>query len=458
MSYNPAYEASKNLPVDRIAERLEDFVAAGQDLSSRRFSRSPPPVPSGASTEWEESEPPSPAAQLHDQESRELLNSIPAAQFQIQVRDELDRIHAAIDKGLVQQSSLPDLQEAAEANITYRWIEQGIWDKRWGSQPGEMWTHELLDSLSPAEASSSVSDGETSKSGIKRKRQLPYLEEKDEETVPCAIDFRNRQMSRPCYQFLYQFCQQREWIKMGLSGQYDDQHAKLDSQAYEIVKSRWIRDGLWDEDWTCIPGIWWRHERPPKYPAPYEEYRRAAARKAAKVEQAERPPRWYFMAPLEAPTIIIRPFNSSKSPKIISNPVKFDALNSGSRVKSSQRDRSAISRKRGEKTIPASASESTAQTKPNPTDREHYGRRKRAAVGKANVLVLDPTQTKPRKNARHRTEPRPGKGSSTAIHEKNPPPTPAANKKVMSSGTTTARPRRAAAAKAMQNLMKTARK
>lgn len=452
--------------MERITKQLEDFAAAGQDLSRRRFSRSPPPVPSIPSTEWEESEPPSPAAQLHDQESRELRNSTPAAQFQIQVRDELDRIAAAINKGLVQQSSLLDLQEAAEANVKYRWMKQGIWDKQWGNQPGEMCKHELPNPPSPAGAPNSVSDGEISRPGTKRKRHLPYLEEEDEESVRCAIDFRNRQLSRPCYQFLYQFCQERVWIRMGLSSHNDDQHTDLDSRAYENVKSRWIRDGLWDEDWTCIPGTSWRHERPPKYPAPYEEYRRAAARKAAIVEQAERPPRWYFMAPAEPPMMFIGPFSSAKSPEVISNSSRLDGLKSGSQVQKSREDRSAISRKRGKVTIPSSTRQSAVKTKPNTMGREHHERRGSAAAGKPTVPALSRRQTKTRKNAQAQppstknsrsTEPRLGKRSSVATLERTSPPIPAANKKGTSMSATPSRPRRAAAVKAMQILRKTAR-
>ena len=43
-----------------------------------------------------------------------------------------------------------------------------------------------------------------------------------------------------------------------------DQQTKVDVRAYENVKSRWIRDGVWDDDWTFVPGTSWRHERPRK--------------------------------------------------------------------------------------------------------------------------------------------------------------------------------------------------
>ncbi len=70
MSYNPIYEASRALPVEQIDKELEDFAAAGQDLSGRRFCRSPPRVSSVPSTTYEESEPPSPTAQLQEERER----------------------------------------------------------------------------------------------------------------------------------------------------------------------------------------------------------------------------------------------------------------------------------------------------------------------------------------------------------------------------------------------------
>jgi len=453
MSYNALYEASKLLPVERIAEKLEDFAAAGQDLSRRRFSRSPPPVSSVPSTHWGESELPSPATQLHDQESRELDNSIPSAQFLIQGRDELDRIRSAIDKGLIQQNSFIDLHEAAKANVKYRWIRQGIWNKEWGSQPGETWKHELLDSLPSAGASNPSSDSEISDSGRKRKRQTSYIEEEEGDSVRYAMDFQDRQLSRPCYQFLHQFCKEREWIKMGLSQNGDNQYTGLDPRAYENVKSRWVRDGLWDEDWTCIPGTSWRHERPPKYPAPLEEYRRAAAQKAADAEHAERPPRWYFMAPVQLPKKIIRRFISTNSPELESNPSQIDALKSGTQVIPSQRERSAISRKRGNTAAVTSTHESAVQTKPNTMGREHQERRKRTAAGKpiSKSPQIQPTSTK----GRRLTEPMPARRPPSAIYEKDPPSIPAARKK--ETAARASRPRRAAAVKAMQNLKKAAR-
>lgn len=53
---------------------------------------------------------------------------------------------------------------------------------------------------------------------------------------------------------------------MGLCdrGHEQDQQTNFDAKAYEILKSCWIRDGIWDDDWTFVTGTSWRHERPGK--------------------------------------------------------------------------------------------------------------------------------------------------------------------------------------------------
>ena len=330
MSYNPAWEASKTLPLEHITKELEDFAATGQDLSGRRFSRSPPRVSSVPSTTYEESEPPSPTAQLQDKESEGLYNSTADAQFLIQIQDELGRIRAASEKGLLEHPQILWLEEAAEANVKYRWIQQGIWDDRWEGQPGKIWKHQLQDPRRPERSPDAVKVVEVQASQIGRKRKLSDLKKERQDISRVAVDHQDRQSSRPCYQFLYQLCQEREWIKMGLGskghdpdqdqedqgqgqyqdqdqGQYQDQDqlTKLDMRAYENVKSRWIKYEIWDDDWTFIPGMSWRHERPRKTPDPKGTYSWDDERAAARIERDELPGRWYPMAPV-APLMRIK--------------------------------------------------------------------------------------------------------------------------------------------------------
>lgn len=421
MSYNPIYEASKTLPVEHIAKELQEFAATGQDLSGRRFSRSPPRVPSVPSTTYEESEPPSPAAQLRDKETKELMNSTAQLQFILQIEDEIDRIHTATDKGLLEHPNpnLFDLREAAEANVKYRWIQQGIWDEQWENQPGKIWKHELEDARPPVRPSDSLKGGVT---GMQRrhKRKLSDLENEYHQVVQNAVDNQDRQSSRPCYQFLYQFCQEREWIKMGLSNQDQDQdqdqgqyqQADLDARAYGVVKSRWIRDGVWDDDWTFVPGTSWRHERPRKALDPKGIYRSQDERNAARIELAERPSRWYPMAPAVPLIKLHWPSRQTvfiKAASDLSNPGSFGP---SPKEKPSPRDHALT---------------------PKPHSRTSLSRSKPGTKAKPNP-----------KSTEKRTSPK---------KEKNNPSV--AKQKEMAKDATTSRPRRAAAFKAMKNLAKT---
>ena len=245
MSYNPAFEASKAVRPEALAKKLEDFEATGQDLSRRRFSYSPTSPPSASSTEWDDSQPASPRPRLHDQERKEMKNSTAEAQFAIQIRDEEHRIQAAREKGLLQQSTLfyPDL--AAIANVTLRWKEQGIWDPQWEEQLSKTWKHEVRGSRPLVRPSKPRNDDRVTVSRAKRKWQPRDVENELAEAAQHAIESQNRQLSRPCYQFVYQFVKEREWIKMGLSRREDQEPlASLDTRAYQAVKARWKRDKI----------------------------------------------------------------------------------------------------------------------------------------------------------------------------------------------------------------------
>lgn len=464
MSYNPTYEASKALPLEHIAKELEDFAAAGQDLSGRRFSRSPPRVPSVPSTEYEESEPPSPTAQLQDKESRELRNSDADAQFAIQIKDELGRIRAARDKGLLQHPNLFDLEEAAEANVKYRWIQQGIWDERWVSQPYKIWKHELQDHPSPMGPSDSVKEGGATKLKTRHKRKHSELEEEYHGMVRRAFDYQNQQSSRPCYQFLYQFCQEREWTKMGLSNQDQDQQTNLDTRAYETVKLRWIRDGIWDDDWTFIPGTSWRHERPRKTLDPQKRHHEDDARQAARIERAERPPRWYSMAPVALLTRINWPTRQPVSLEAASDPSSPSILEPSSEVKPSLRSRSMTSRIHWHTEFSGSTRKSTAEAKHDPNGQERDEPRTESAAKEATVNF---TSTNPTKQALQEQKvntsqsrvatSKPVKKQTSAKRKKNGSPIPAVRQKGPANDATASRPRRAAALKAMKNLTKATR-
>ncbi|KAL9041320.1 MAG: hypothetical protein Q9214_004153 [Letrouitia sp. 1 TL-2023] len=460
MSYNPVYEASKALPVDKITEQLEHFAAAGQDLSRRHFSRSPPPVPSVPSTDYEESDPPSPGAQLRDRESKELQNSRADNQYTIQINDELDRIHAARDMGLIQQPNLPDWEEAAAANVKYRWMRQGIWDDLWDTQPSKIWKHELQHFPPPLGPSNSSIHTEGRRVGGRKKREHSDLEDKSQDTVQCALDFQNRQSSRPCYQFVHQFCEERQWIKMGFSKHDQDQHANLDTRAYKDLKSRWIRDGIWDDDWSFIPGVSWKHERPQKNPPPQELFRRLDAQKAARMEQAERPPDWYFMAPTEPFTMIHREYNLTFPFEGVSELSGPSILEPSSKVNPPRRNQSVTSHAPKEMDISRSTRQATVKAKPNPAGQEHNKRPTRSPAMRSSVnKTTTKTSERPHRKQKIQTpqwrtaRPRPLRKRSSAKGDTHHSLIQETKNQIYND-TGFARPRRVAAVEAMKKLTK----
>ncbi|KAL2044485.1 hypothetical protein N7G274_003190 [Stereocaulon virgatum] len=77
---------------------------------------------------------------------------------------------------------------------------------------------------------------------------------------------RQREASRPIYQFAYQVCKEREWLLVGLSSEEISGETNIDAVAHEAVRRRWIEQRFWDSAWSYIPGTSWRHERPRKFP------------------------------------------------------------------------------------------------------------------------------------------------------------------------------------------------
>lgn len=441
--------------MEHIDKALADFAAGGQDLSRRRFSRSPPRVSSVPSTKYDESESPSPNALLQDKESEELINSDASEQFKIQILDEQSRIRAARDKNLLQHP-LFDLQESAEANVKYRWIQQGIWDDRWVYAPLRLWKHELQDPLLRRRPSDPVEEGGATTFEERPNRKHSVLKEEYLETVRCAVDYQNRESSRPCYQFVYQFCQEREWIKMGLSEQDQDQQTDLDTRAYDAVKSRWIREGIWDDDWISIPGTSWRYERPRKAPDPQGLYRWEDDRKAARIERDERAPRWYTMAPA-APLMRIdwfsrRPDRFEASPDPTSPQSNPEAM-------PHPRDRSIELQTHTHTNLPGYPHKSTPRAKPNTGGQGHSELRTNLA---GNNSIVGPTSTNlikkvPRKRKINTSQPGvaeldPVTKRTPANKRKSRPQIPAARRRDTANDTTTSRPRRAAALKAMKNM------
>lgn len=125
--------------------------------------------------------------------------------------------------------------------VKKHWREQGIWCYKWDKETNVSlwrWKHE---------------ESETAAAGAKRPPCRPAHREKLEQ---------DREASRPFQQFLWQLVRQRDFLTSKLNGALA---VDVNTVAYEAVKERWDRMGIWDPEWGVMPGMSWMHERPPAW-------------------------------------------------------------------------------------------------------------------------------------------------------------------------------------------------
>lgn len=261
-----------------LAELAEDPEQFDQDRE-RRFSESPPSYRSrsGTTTQPESPVPVNEALDNYNARIDKLYEdwqaSLPVNQFDAQRREEAQRIEQA--RQPVGVGNSPD--SLAADRVRERWIEQGIWDHKWyeanierfGDKVqnvplmGARWMHEV-----PLNDESDTEDCSTTEFqfGAKRKRQKT-----DEETRQSAQRraerLRRRELSRPIHQFNYQVSQERDRLldeRSHESGQDDPVQnfaPDINTQAYTLVKDKWMSAGLWIDEWGILPGMSWLHER-----------------------------------------------------------------------------------------------------------------------------------------------------------------------------------------------------
>jgi len=179
----------------------------------------------------------------------------------------------------------------ADFIVKTRWIEQGIWKDEWNDQsfPDGQWKHEVPPPPEP-EPLRTIFDSPPS----------PPLPRSDEEI---QREKRERDASRPIFQFFYQVSKERERILNDLNpppalvcppkkpmlanvmgfgrGGTPPRHLWLvdeektrkfeksrkemprdvNTTAYETVKTRWIEWDIWNTSWGVLPGMSWNHEQ-----------------------------------------------------------------------------------------------------------------------------------------------------------------------------------------------------
>lgn len=248
-----------------LANPLETLAACDGDYMGGRFSRSPSAHSSSDITQPWNTRPASPNQLERDKETRDRMQSSVYNQFLTQTQDERNRIFSAESKGLFKFTKRFNFDNAAMANVKDRWIQQGIWNSKWKILVGARWKHEepvetdANDVMHHGQRQYTLQEGNS----LDTTSQVESNTKTGDEFDSRLIRLREREASRPCYQFVHQCCKEREWIRLGLVASVEGQNDE--KTAYQSVKSRWVETGIWDPDWFHLPGPSWRHEMPRRY-------------------------------------------------------------------------------------------------------------------------------------------------------------------------------------------------
>ncbi|KAL8669345.1 MAG: hypothetical protein Q9168_006061 [Polycauliona sp. 1 TL-2023] len=271
------------LPIDLLrAERALAALADDPeqlDRARQRFSASPPfrKSPTPGSTRSQSSTPPTPGQVQRRREISILCRrqfSRPARQLSIQTGDQYHRFLRLCNVQTELPNRLPahaDHRVLAREMVKKQWREQGIWNDKWDQESNVKdwrWKHEepgIASDLGPdpdfcPHNSSERQPTQSPPSGDELKRPLPSSEQQ-------AMATRDREASRPFYQFLWQLNRQRDLMNGEPTIQRAATISPVDTnaKAYEVVKELWDRHSIWDAEWGIMPGMSWMHERPPDW-------------------------------------------------------------------------------------------------------------------------------------------------------------------------------------------------
>ncbi|KAH0832574.1 hypothetical protein FOPE_01167 [Fonsecaea pedrosoi] len=251
-----------------LAAIEEDFPQLSGSMSRSRFDHPPPPYASDLSGATTRS--PSPNILTKEQQSRrdrrdQLLDersaSRPNHQFRQQRAEEEERIIEADRNQTWCLRVGESFSEVAYNIVKKRWVEQGIWSDKWTSTALGRWKHE-----EPLEIES---DWETDPevpphflSPRPKSRRLKSDDARRRIAERRAVLEREREASRPYYQFIYQISKERERMHQKATSGDDDFPEDINTRAYEVVKNTWHRRKIWNEAWGVMPGMSWKHEKP----------------------------------------------------------------------------------------------------------------------------------------------------------------------------------------------------
>jgi hypothetical protein len=246
------------------------------DRARRRFSNSPPAYtsnPSGTTTRSESPMPPSEEQRRREQRlvqlRRERMASYPREQFSAQTSEELERLWDADPRmgGRRPIAIKGTHDKMAHETVKKRWIEQGIWNNKWNNMADGRWKHEEpLEVESELETDSEAESSSRFFSFPPRPQPKSRRPKSDVEKRRIAerrvVREREREASRPYYQFVYQISKECERIQEESVNGEGTITADINTRAYENVKNTWTKRGIWNGRWGILPGMSWKHEEP----------------------------------------------------------------------------------------------------------------------------------------------------------------------------------------------------
>lgn len=154
----------------------------------------------------------------------------------------------------------------AQEKVKKLWVEQGIWNPRWNQFAAGKWKHE--EPLELESESETDSETKSSRPLFPLHRPRPRRPKSDKESRRTQerriVREREREASRPYYQFVYQISKERERIQDELRAGEGAGMSIVDinTTAYENIKNTWTKRGIWNKRWGILPGMSWKHEEP----------------------------------------------------------------------------------------------------------------------------------------------------------------------------------------------------
>ncbi|KAH7376232.1 hypothetical protein B0T11DRAFT_271871 [Plectosphaerella cucumerina] len=166
--------------------------------------------------------------------------------------------------------------------VKHRLILQGIWRNEWNAKaigafdtPGARWKHEdpeesEADLRHDTDADATAAAAEAGPSSGKREIEPRRRPVSAEERLRIAERRRVREASRPLPQFIAQISLETKRIfdKGNVRDTYPNSIntdapdiADVNSRAYKHVKAKWVKRGIWNDNWGVLPGMSWKHER-----------------------------------------------------------------------------------------------------------------------------------------------------------------------------------------------------